>query len=294
MFRKSPYFEVLSFGLFFGFLLLSGLYQSWFQLSFIFVLSVFLHFTKSKMSPFLIFNFILVIGFISFCTYKILSPLPLTNNSVFVIQKIIDSLHFIPKIVVEYLFYNLNLFSSYLIIIIVRLTILDRLELEYYGKPSDTIIEESNEFLLTNFELRCRAYLIDFVIMCFLSFLLIAELKTLGHEKPFSIIFFLALASHALIYPFLFSIYFSLWESSRIQSTPGKYLMGLKVCDLNRQKLNFWKSLQRNLAKILSGAPLYLGFLMCSFTKKRMALHDILTKTIVIKVEELEAFNKYV
>jgi uncharacterized RDD family membrane protein YckC len=76
--------------------------------------------------------------------------------------------------------------------------------------------------------------------------------------------------------------YFTLLESSSLQATLGKWMVGIKVTDLTGHRISFKKSIIRFFAKILSGQILAIGFLMAAFTERKQALHDFLAKTIVV------------
>ena len=78
-------------------------------------------------------------------------------------------------------------------------------------------------------------------------------------------------------------LYFSIFESSYKQATPGKIDLKLKVTDLNGQRISFWRATGRYFAKIVSGLILYIGFLMIFFTKKRQGLHDLWAKCLVVR-----------
>jgi uncharacterized RDD family membrane protein YckC len=78
-------------------------------------------------------------------------------------------------------------------------------------------------------------------------------------------------------------LYFSLFESSAWQATLGKKALGLAVTDLEGRRISFGHALGRNLAKIISGLILFIGYIMAGFTAKKQALHDIIAGTLVIK-----------
>ena len=78
-------------------------------------------------------------------------------------------------------------------------------------------------------------------------------------------------------------LYEALQVSSEAQATLGKRLMGIKVVDLNGQRISFWRATGRHFGKILSALILLIGFIMQQFTAKRQALHDIMAGTLVIK-----------
>ncbi len=69
---------------------------------------------------------------------------------------------------------------------------------------------------------------------------------------------------------------------SRWGTTPGKYLLGLYVCDLDgRVGLPFGRALLRFVGYFLSSLALGLGYLMPLFTERKRALHDFVAGTYV-------------
>ncbi len=81
-------------------------------------------------------------------------------------------------------------------------------------------------------------------------------------------------------------IYSTVMEASSRQGTLGKTVLGLRVVDLNGERLTVARSIGRNLAKILSYSPFLLGFLWAAFSKERRAWHDLLAKTSVVRDKE--------
>jgi uncharacterized RDD family membrane protein YckC len=80
--------------------------------------------------------------------------------------------------------------------------------------------------------------------------------------------------------------YYAGMESSKNQATLGKMALGIKVTDLNGNRISFANALGRYLARILSSIILLIGYLMQPFTAKKQALHDMLAGTLVIKGEQ--------
>lgn len=76
--------------------------------------------------------------------------------------------------------------------------------------------------------------------------------------------------------------YFAGMESSRFQATVGKKILGMKVTDLNGQRISFWRATARYFGRMLSRILLMIGFITILFTKKKQAIHDMITKTVVI------------
>jgi len=69
--------------------------------------------------------------------------------------------------------------------------------------------------------------------------------------------------------------------SSSYQATPGKMIFGMKVTDLQGNRISFARASGRHFAKYLSAMFLCVGFIMAGFTARKQALHDILAGTIV-------------
>ncbi len=77
-------------------------------------------------------------------------------------------------------------------------------------------------------------------------------------------------------------LYFAFMESSNKQATLGKIIVGIKVTDLDGNKISFGKATGRYFGKFLSGLILCFGYFMAGFTEKKQALHDILASCLVI------------
>jgi len=94
----------------------------------------------------------------------------------------------------------------------------------------------------------------------------------------------MAMAGVAYIGFFIIQIfYFALMESSSKQATLGKMVLGLKVTDVDGNKIDFTKGLVRSLCRILSGMIMCIGYLIAAFTEKKQALHDMIANTLVLK-----------
>jgi len=77
--------------------------------------------------------------------------------------------------------------------------------------------------------------------------------------------------------------YFTRLESLPIKATFGKKIMGIIVTDLNGNSISFARANGRYFAKTISSITLLIGFIMAAFTKKKQALHDKITGTLVVK-----------
>ena len=137
------------------------------------------------------------------------------------------------------------------------------------------------------FWLRALAFIIDNLILGFLTTLIILSdppvflvnpdlnAQTLRLIPPFTRLGFL------VVY-FIMWLYFSSFEASTWQATPGKRILRLYVTDLGGQRLTFVRAAARNVARMLS-ALLVVGYLLAGFTEKKQALHDILAKCLVLR-----------
>ena len=76
--------------------------------------------------------------------------------------------------------------------------------------------------------------------------------------------------------------YYSGMESSPLQATIGKLVVGIYVTDLQGQRISFGRATGRWFGKIISGAILLIGYLMAGFTEKKQALHDMMARCLVL------------
>lgn len=78
-------------------------------------------------------------------------------------------------------------------------------------------------------------------------------------------------------------LYFALLESSTKQATVGKGLVGIVVTDLSGNRISFGRATVRHFARITLFLTLMIGFLMAAYTKKKQALHDLLSSCLVVE-----------
>ncbi len=82
-------------------------------------------------------------------------------------------------------------------------------------------------------------------------------------------------------------LYWALMESSPQQATLGKMALGLRVTDLQGERLSFARASGRYFGKIISYLILCIGFMMSGWTEKKQALHDIMAGTLVVQKRSL-------
>jgi uncharacterized RDD family membrane protein YckC len=80
-------------------------------------------------------------------------------------------------------------------------------------------------------------------------------------------------------------LYFPFFESSELQGTPGKALLGMIVTSEGGDRISFKAGVIRFLCSYLSTFILFMGYIMQIFTTKRQTLHDMISETIVVDRE---------
>jgi uncharacterized RDD family membrane protein YckC len=120
---------------------------------------------------------------------------------------------------------------------------------------------------------------IDFSILILIWF----ELhQILAHQYDLPVIF-LQLPDK-LFLPALF-LYFVLSEGIT-GTTLGKKILRIHVRDNRLRKINIPLALVRNLYKVVSILPAFMGYFMIILRKDKMALHDMLTNSVVVRIRK--------
>ena len=110
-----------------------------------------------------------------------------------------------------------------------------------------------------------------------------------GEEPPALVLVGLGAGFGAIILSLIISdtvicwLYFALMESSAKQATLGKIALRIFVTDANGQRISFGRATGRHFAKIISRIILRIGFIMAGFTRKKQALHDMMSDCLVVK-----------
>jgi uncharacterized RDD family membrane protein YckC len=76
-------------------------------------------------------------------------------------------------------------------------------------------------------------------------------------------------------------LYEAFMESSSYQATLGKMIFGMKVTDLNGNRISFERATGRHFAKWLSAITLFIGYIMVGLTERKQGLHDLVAGTLV-------------
>jgi uncharacterized RDD family membrane protein YckC len=137
----------------------------------------------------------------------------------------------------------------------------------------------------TSFIKRFIAILIDLAIYLFIIMPIVNKIVfPVFYEVLYNIYGYLAVR-YALIAMSLivFWLYNALLESSKLKGTIGKLIMKISVVNYDGQRITFLKATLRVFAKAFLSTLLFCyGFLQATYTNRNQALHDAITKTLVI------------
>jgi uncharacterized RDD family membrane protein YckC len=143
---------------------------------------------------------------------------------------------------------------------------------------------------------RFAAFLLDaillsivqfFVFMPALAMIGIGAFSAAASDEPSTGVGILVLALGAYFFAILLNViiswlYYALMESSERGATLGKLALGIRVTDLQGNRVTFGRATGRYFGKIVSSMILMIGYLMAAFTDRKQALHDIMASCLVI------------
>jgi uncharacterized RDD family membrane protein YckC len=138
-----------------------------------------------------------------------------------------------------------------------------------------------------SFDQRALAAVIDWLIVLtafiFLAFVVTLILLVLIPGDDNKVLRIGITVAIVALTPFAKIAYNTIMESGPKQGTFGKQLLKIRVCDIYGEQITRARALNRNLGKYLSVGTLFIGYIICFFTKKQQCLHDMLADTLVIK-----------
>jgi uncharacterized RDD family membrane protein YckC/Tfp pilus assembly major pilin PilA len=143
----------------------------------------------------------------------------------------------------------------------------------------------ASQAIYSGFWLRFGAFVIDQVILTAAYFVLVLVfafgLIGLGGKPQIAESIGLALGIWivAIVGPWLYD---ALLESSPKQATVGKIACGIKVTDLNGERISFGRATGRHFAEWITGFTMLIGYVMAAFTRRRQTLHDLIAGTVVV------------
>jgi uncharacterized RDD family membrane protein YckC len=127
---------------------------------------------------------------------------------------------------------------------------------------------------------RFAAYLIDLFVLHFFGYIISLVLASIfvqvGGRDQLSVQ--LVASMIALLTSWL---YFSIFESSSAQATPGKHTIGIIVTDYKGNRISFWRATGRFFGRTPSTLTLFFGYFICGWTQKKQTLHDMIAGCLV-------------
>lgn len=130
------------------------------------------------------------------------------------------------------------------------------------------------------FDQRLMAWALDWFFVMGACTLLAFPIVLVNSDKATRMVILFCIPAAGVLVNFVYHV---MMESSVRQATYGKQIIKLKVCDIDGLRISTGRSLGRNLAKILSSAPLGFGYLLSFFNHRQQCLHDFVAETIVTK-----------
>lgn len=133
--------------------------------------------------------------------------------------------------------------------------------------------------VFASFWIRVGAAVIDMIIVAG-SLMLLSFIGLFAALMPPAVILMLVLYwIVSFIGPWLYAAVF---ESSAMQATPGKKAIGIKVTDLQGNRISFGRATGRYFAGWITNMTFFVGYVMVAFTQKRQSLHDMIAGTVVV------------
>lgn len=137
----------------------------------------------------------------------------------------------------------------------------------YYGPEATSPTYRLMQY--GNLGKRIGAYFLDYLLVFFMIGILEDNTSLFAEDSILPIAFIW--------------LYFAGMESSTFQGTLGKLAVGLKVTDLNGNRISFLKASARYFLGLLSWSTAMIGFIIAAFTNRKQALHDLLAGTLVLE-----------
>ena len=80
-------------------------------------------------------------------------------------------------------------------------------------------------------------------------------------------------------------LYFAIQHSSTKQATFGMRALDIKITNEKHEKIGFWRATGNFYLTIISSLILLIGFFMIAFTSRKQGLHNLISRTLCIKVK---------
>lgn len=139
--------------------------------------------------------------------------------------------------------------------------------------PDDTLV-------YAGFWWRSLAFQIDFILVIVLSALVFSGFRSVAsgvveaYPRAFGAVSFLLMTTW---------LFYAGFEASRLQATPGKWLLGLRVTNREGTRIGFVRASARHVFRVVGATPFMGGLVLAAFTKKKQALHDWISDSLCLR-----------
>ena len=80
-------------------------------------------------------------------------------------------------------------------------------------------------------------------------------------------------------------LYFAIQHSSTKQATFGMRALDIKITNENHGKIGFWRATGNFYLTVISALVVFIGFLMIAFTSRKQGFHNLISRTLCIKIK---------
>ena len=80
-------------------------------------------------------------------------------------------------------------------------------------------------------------------------------------------------------------LYFAIQHSSTRQATFGMRALDIKITNENHGKIGFWRATGNFYLTVISALLVFIGFLMIAFTSRKQGFHNLISRTLCIKIK---------
>ena len=80
-------------------------------------------------------------------------------------------------------------------------------------------------------------------------------------------------------------LYFAVQHSSTKQATFGMRALDIRITDENHGKIGFWRATGNFYLTVISAFVVFIGFFMIAFTSKKQGFHNLISRTLCIKIK---------
>ena len=80
-------------------------------------------------------------------------------------------------------------------------------------------------------------------------------------------------------------LYFAVQHSSTKQATFGMRALDIRITDENHGKIGFWRATGNFYLTVISAFVVFIGFFMIAFTLRKQGFHNLISRTLCIKIK---------